>query len=198
MKKEWFEWIHSWCEATTQDDLSRVLLVGDSITHGYQDKVRQALKGVCYVDYIATSYAIDSKMYTMLVENFAKDSRYDVIHFNHGLHGIHLSKRGYASRMKKLLCRLEKQSNVLLTTTMVVYTADNKRLHSKWNKRVQERNEVVWDLAKEKGYAVDDLYAVSLTIDKADRSTDGTHYESAGYETLAQSVANSIKKVLGK
>ncbi len=198
MKKEWFEWIHSWCEATTQDDLPRVLLVGDSITHGYQGAVRNALKGVCYVDYVATSYAIDSKMYNLLVENFVKDSRYDVIHFNHGLHGIHLSKRGYQSRMKKLLCRLEKQSKILLTTTTVVYTADNKRLHPNWNKRVQERNDVVWALATEKGYAVDDLYSVSLAIDKADRSNDGTHYESVGYERLAVSVADSIKKVLGK
>ena len=198
MKKEWFEWVHSWCEATTQNDLPRVLLVGDSITHGYQDMVRKALKGVCYVDYIATSYAIDSKMYTMLVENFAKNSRYDVIHFNHGLHGIHISKRGYASRMKKLLCRLEKQSKILLTTTTVVYNAGNQRLHAKWNKRVQERNDVVWNLAKEKGYAVDDLFTVSVAIDKANRNDDGTHYESAGYQTLAQSVAESIKNILGE
>ena len=39
--KEQFEWIHSWCDETAQNDLPRVLLVGDSITHNYQEKVRQ-------------------------------------------------------------------------------------------------------------------------------------------------------------
>ena len=42
--KERFEWINSWCDETLNADLPRVLLVGDSITLGYQDKVRQNLK----------------------------------------------------------------------------------------------------------------------------------------------------------
>ena len=91
--KEQFEWIHSWCDEAAQNDLPRVLLVGDSITHSYQEKVRELLRGVCYVDYISTSYAIDTKMYNQLVYNFMTDSKYALIHFNHGLHGIHLSKK---------------------------------------------------------------------------------------------------------
>ena len=106
--KEQFEWIHSWCDETALNDLPRVLLVGDSITDGYQAKVRELLKGVCYVDYIATSYAVDSKMYNLLVGAFVADSKYDLIHFNHGLHGIHISKKSYKSRMKKLLSKIEK------------------------------------------------------------------------------------------
>ena len=54
--KERFEWIHSWCDETAKEDLPRVLLVGDSITYNYQEKVRELLKDVCYVDYISTSY----------------------------------------------------------------------------------------------------------------------------------------------
>ena len=90
--KEQCEWIHSWCDETAQNDLPRVLLVGDSITNNYQEKVRGLLKGICYVDYISTSYAIDTKIYNQLVYAFMTDSKYDLIHFNHGLHGIHLSK----------------------------------------------------------------------------------------------------------
>lgn len=79
--KEQFEWIHSWCDETKNADLPRVLLVGDSITHNYQEKVRELLRGVCYVDYISTSYAIDSRIYNHLVYEFMTDSNYSLIRF---------------------------------------------------------------------------------------------------------------------
>ena len=42
--KETYEWIHSWCDEAGKRDLPRVLLVGDSITHSYQNEVRELLK----------------------------------------------------------------------------------------------------------------------------------------------------------
>ncbi len=196
--KEQFEWIHSWCDETLNGDLPRVLLVGDSITHNYQERVRALLKGVCYVDYVSTSYAIDTKMYNGLVRSFMTDSRYDLIHFNHGLHGIHLSKRSYKSLVKKLLGKAPTEAAVALATSTVVYREGNKRLHAEWMKRVRERNAAVWELSSEHGYAVDDLYAVSVAIPKQDRYEDGTHYLESGYETLAQAVAAFILKQLKK
>ena len=95
--KEQFEWIHSWCDEAANDDLPRVLLVGDSIVDGYQAKVRELLHGVCYVDFIATSYGIDTKMYATLLLAFMTDSEYALIHFNNGLHGVHITKRTYQS-----------------------------------------------------------------------------------------------------
>ena len=115
--KERFEWVNSWCDETTSSDLPRVLLVGDSITCGYQEKVRSKLKGVCYVDYISTSYAIDTKIYNDRVSSFFADSDYALIHFNHGLHGAHIYKRTYKSRLKKLLQRAKNGKIVLATTT---------------------------------------------------------------------------------
>ena len=87
MKKGRYEWIQSWCDEADRTDKPRVLLIGDSITYGYQAIVRELLKDVCYVDYIATSYAADNKLYTLLVEGMAKNSDYDVIHFNRRLQG---------------------------------------------------------------------------------------------------------------
>ncbi len=196
--KERFEWIHSWCDETAKDDLPRVLLVGDSITHNYQEKVRALLKDVCYVDYIATSYAIDTKIYNQLVYAFMTDSKYTLIHFNHGLHGIHLSKKSYKSRMKKLLSKVDKEVKVVLATSTLVYKEGNKRLDGAWMKRVRERNAAVQELAEEKGYTVDDLYTVSTSILKEYRYEDGTHYLQEGYAMLAQTVAECIRKEVGK
>ena len=194
--KEQFEWIHSWCDETLRNDLPRVLLVGDSITHNYQEKVRELLRGVCYVDYISTSYAIDTKMYNQLVYTFMSDSEYALIHFNHGLHGIHLSKKSYKSRMNKLLAKVEKDVKLILATSTVVYKEGNKRLDGAWMKRVRERNEAVQELALENGYSVDDLYTVSTSIPKEYRYVDGTHYLPDGYAMLAETVAECIRKDL--
>lgn len=196
--KERFEWIHSWCDETTQIDLPRVLLVGDSITNGYQEKVRELLKGVCYVDYISTSYAIDTKIYNNLVYSFMTDSKYDFIHFNHGLHGIHISKKSYKSRMKKLLTKIDKDVKLIIATSTVVYKEGNKRLDGVWMKRVRERNEAVQELAMENSYLVDDLYTISTSIPKEYRYADGTHYLAEGYAMLAETVAECIRNALVK
>ncbi|MBQ8428918.1 MAG: SGNH/GDSL hydrolase family protein [Clostridia bacterium] len=196
--KERFEWIHSWCDETANADLPRVLLVGDSITHNYQEKVRGLLRGVCYVDYISTSYAIDAPIYNRLIYDFMTDSRYDLIHFNNGLHGIHLSKRSYKSRLKKLLAKVDKEVKLVLATSTVVYKEGNKRLDGAWMKRVRERNAAMQELAAEKGYPVDDLYPVSVSIPKAYRYVDGTHYLKEGYDRLAETVAEKIKAELTK
>jgi lysophospholipase L1-like esterase len=61
---------------------------------------------------------------------------------------------------------------------------------------VEERNSVVDDLAKKYGFIIDDLYSVSVQIPTSLRANDGTHFQADGYAVLAQSVVESIEKVL--
>ena len=129
--KEKFEWIHSWCDHTEKNDLPRIVLVGDSITHNYQEFVRQALHGKAYVDYIATSYSIDEAFYNVLIENFVNDSPYAILHFNFGLHGIHLDKSEYRERTESLLRKIAKNKKVILATSTIVYQENNVFLNEK-------------------------------------------------------------------
>lgn len=196
MQKERYEWVQSWCDEADKDDLPRVLLVGDSITRGYESAVRKMLAGKCYVDYIATSYAADNKLYSVLVENFVANSRYDVIHFNHGLHGFHMSPRTYRSKLKKLLERIGKEAKIILAESTAVYHEGNKRLKRDCMKRVNERNEIVAELVTELDCGWDKLYEVSVEMPKEYRYQDGVHYLETGYEVLAKTVVKSIEEVL--
>lgn len=196
MQKERFEWIQSWCDEADKTDKPRVLLVGDSVTEGYQAIVRELLQGVCYVDYIATSYAADNKYYTTLIEGFAKNSDYAVVHFSHGLHGEQMCPRTYKSKIKSLILRLSERSKVILAEITVKYREGNKRADPFWRKRVNERNEVVAELITELGCEWNQLYDVSVKIPLSARADDGVHYLPAGYEILADSVAKSILKVI--
>ena len=189
--KETYEWIHSWCDEAGKHDLPRVLLVGDSITHSYQNEVRELLRGKVYVDYVATSYAIDTKMFERLIDAFYKDDKYDLVHFNNGLHGEFINTRTYAAKLKKIVGKMT-NSKVVLVTSTVVNEGENKIRHPRWHKIVKARNAAVNAIAKEKGYAVDDLYTVSLGIKKEDRLADGTHYDKGGVKILAEAVAKNI------
>ena len=196
MKKERFEWIHSWCDETAKTDVPRVLLIGDSICHGYQQLVREKLAGIASVDFIATSYAVDSKIYNTIIENFAKDSKYDLIHINHGLHGYHMSITTYKSKMDKLVQKLLKSASVILCETTFVNKEGNKRPHTDWMKKVYARNNAISEIAEKYNLKVDNLFELSQSIAVEHRMADGTHYEFTGYDILTEQVASVIKENL--
>ena len=175
MQKERFEWIHSWCDYTERNDLPRLLLIGDSITHGYQTMVRELLAGKYLVDYIATSYSVDTVFYNQLISAFAADSQYDVIHFNHGLHGGHMTTEVYASGMDALTASLTKRSKVILVTSTKTYEPGTDKPTAFYAK-VQERNAALWPLAEKYGCTINDLAAVSEALPLNAYSQDGTHF----------------------
>ena len=194
MQKEMFEWVHSWCDEAINEKLPRVLLVGDSITYGYEKIVRERLRGVCYVDFIVMSYSIDRKIYDSIVRAMISDSKYQIVHFNHGLHGHYLSKHAYKCRIVKLLDWIKEQSKVIITTSTHCNVEGNEQPHPLLEKKVFERNEVVLEYADKNGCIVDDLFPISIGMPIEKRNSDGTHYTKEGYEVLAESVVKSIKK----
>lgn len=195
MKKEKYEWISSWCDETERTDVPRVLLIGDSITNGYQTRVRDALRGTCQVDMIATSYAVDAPFYTTLIENFAGDSHYDVIHFNHGLHGKHMPTDVYEAGMAALTEKLTKLGKVILVTSTKTYNPGTD-VPTDSHPLIVERNEALVRLAEKYGCPIDDLYAVSATLPMEAYSGDGTHFADAGYDALSKAVIASIQAAL--
>lgn len=193
--KEDIEWIRGWCEDTVKEDLPRVLLIGDSINEGYQGKVREILKGVCYVDYISTSYSIEMEIYERFILGFEKDSKYDIVHFNNGLHGEDIAVEVYKAKMHELLKKL-KCRNIILATSTRIYNKGNETIDEKWEKRLEKINFAVKELAEKEGYILDDLYEVSKLIPKEQRNDDGTHYTDEGYSIFAKHVNRIIKDAL--
>jgi len=196
MEKERFEWVRSWCDQADQCNLPRILLIGDSITEGYQAQVRQMLSGVCYVDYLATSYSIDSKVYNVLVRTMVADSNYAIIHLNHGLHGKHISKRVYKNKLSKLLKILTEKSTVILATSTQVRTKNNEGIDLSWERVVKERNEATIACSKEYNLAVNDLYGISAKMNLSKRAPDGVHYFENGFADFANCVLKRIRKQL--
>ena len=192
MDRENFEWIHSWCDNVLDNSLPRVLLIGDSITHGYQELVREKLRGKCYVDYLSSSYAVDNPFLHTLTEGFVKTNPYALIHCNNGLHGRYMAAEVYAAGMTELVTMLLKYGKTILATSTYVYDKELTGPHPLFDIVVPERNRIVQKIAKEYNCPVDDLYTVSSQLEKTFYSADGTHLKSEGYTILANAVASSI------
>ena len=196
MKQEQFEWIHSWSDDTNNRDLPRVLLIGDSITCGYQQIVREAIRGKCYVDYIATSYTLNSGFFFKLINNYINNNKYDIIHLNQGLHGFSMSKKTYKEKLKRLINQIPSSCKVILAESTVVKKAGNKTIDNKWDKKLDERNTSVNELAKEMNLSINHLYEVSKNIPNDLRTDDGIHYLPDGYQILAQEVIHLVLRAM--
>ncbi|MBE7086767.1 MAG: hypothetical protein E7369_00520 [Clostridiales bacterium] len=197
-EKEDIEWLRLWCEDANGRDLKRVALVGDSITEGYFNMVKEMLKGRAYVDYLATSYTVNSKTFKRSVSAFLSDSNYDIIHFNNGLHGYFLSGTDYFDGIKDLLINYADKSKIILATVTDVYVNGLERKNPDWDIKVKERNEMVDKLCVTYGWQKDDLFGVLKDIPISNRNLDGVHFLEDGYKLLAASVVGSIKKCLGE
>lgn len=195
-KKEDIEWLRIWCEETNGEKLPRVALVGDSITEGYFRFVQKALKGVAYVDYLATSYSIDSEIYAAVVKQFIADSTYSIVHYNYGLHAYLVDDETYERRCKDLLCYCKERAKTVVGTSTTVLQADRATENPDWKEKVKNRNERLLNIATQLGLSVDDLYTVSTKLLEDNRANDGVHFSEQGYIALAESVVQSIKGVL--
>ena len=83
--------------------LPRVLLVGDSICNGYQAGVARALEGKMNVSYWISSYCVTSPGYLKRLELCLDEAKYDVIHFNNGLHSLGTPTDAWAKGLEAAL-----------------------------------------------------------------------------------------------
>src|SRR5208282_584152 len=96
------EWNDIWVYDATQNDLPRVLLVGDSIVRGYFDATRKDLTGKAYCARYATSMFLGNPDYLDELKLILKRYRFSVIHINNGLHGWTYTEEQYRQSLPKL------------------------------------------------------------------------------------------------
>lgn len=187
--------------------LPRVLLIGDSISVGYTTRVQEALKGKANVWRVP----INGGSTLVGLENMEKwlswRDKWDVIHFNFGLHDISREREGrpdvsgtvkvpveqYAANLEKLVTELEKTGAKLIwaTTTPVPEDAAGRL----------KGDEVTYNAAAAKvmqahGVQINDLHGYILPrLDVAQKAPD-VHFLDAGSQLLADQVAQQVLKAL--
>ncbi len=185
-----------------QPGLPRVLLIGDSISIGYTQPVRDILKGKANVHRIPTNGG-PTKNGTANIEKWLGTGKWDVIHFNWGIHDLKFMPDGkrqvepddYEKNLRTLVARMKTTGAKLIwaTTTPI---PDGELVPSRRFGKVPEYNGIAKKVMTENGVAIDDLNAaITPRIAELQNAKD-VHYKAEGYAFLAKQVAASIQSAL--
>ena len=173
-------------------ELPRVLLVGDSICKGYQEGVRERLKGVANVSYWTSSYCVTSPGYLKLLAFYLDEAQYDVIHFNNGLHSLGTPvadwEKGLEAALRLIRLKQPKAKIVWAASTPLkdpAKTAKAKELNAA-AQRVLAR--LGW------GVATDDLFTPMNALDREANWCDVFHFRDEARARQADLVAAACRR----
>lgn len=180
-----------------EDDpaLPRVLLIGDSVSRGYTQAVRKFLAGKANV-HRAPANCGPTKAGIEKLDVWLGGGKWDLIHFNFGIHDRATPLEDYRARLGEITDRLAATGAKLVwaSTTPIPDVAKSKQTAAS----IVERNTAAAALMKERGVAIDDLFA-AMTPHLAEFQPAGdVHFTAPGYEFLGETVAKSIEANLPK
>jgi acetyl esterase/lipase/lysophospholipase L1-like esterase len=201
--------------APIEDDpsLPRVLLIGDSISIGYTLPVRKLLAGKANVHRVPTN-ARHTGIGLQMINEWLGDGKWDVIHFNWGLHDLcyrstnpatpnrkdkangklDLTFEEYQQNLSKLVDILKAtDAKLIWASTTPVPDGESGRFKGdeiKYNKAARK-------IMKEKNVMINNLYARAMRkLSEIQLPNGNVHFTPEGSEYLAQKVAASIRKAL--
>ena len=191
------EWSTAYAYGLTDKtrNLPRVLLVGDSICSAYQSAVRERLKGKMNVSYWISSYCVSSPAYLPLLSIYLDETKYDVIHFNNGLHSLGTPPAAYEKGLTaalELIRAKQPKAKIVWCTSTPLKNADK-------TERCRKLNAVAAKVtARLGGIATDDLFALLDPFDREENWRDECHHKRHLYDKEAEQVAAAVLSALAK
>jgi lysophospholipase L1-like esterase len=199
----------TWMAKFEPTPLPQVLIIGDSISIGYFKPLQERLKYVAVVSHNEGNAQHTANGLNRLNE-WLGDTRWDVIHFNHGLHDLkYIDARSrntsvetgkqqipvekYERNLEDMVERLKKTGAKLIfaTTTPV---PGGTGFRAKGDAVIYNR--AAEKVMKQHGVPINDLYSFALPRLKEIQRDSNVHFNPKGSEQLAEQVAKSILKAL--
>lgn len=177
--------------------LPNVLLLGDSISRNYYPDVEANLKGIANIYLMACSTSIgDPRLESQIAEFAAAEHvRFQVVHFNNGMHGWSYTEEQYRAEFPRYLRAVRKligRKGALIwaNTTPVRSDADSGAT----NPRIEERNQIALSFVKPAGIPLDDQF--KLMQQHQDLHEDSVHYNQAGAKLQGDQASAMIRDAL--
>ncbi len=195
---------------TDTPGLPRVLLIGDSISMGYTLPVRATLAGRANVHRPPENCG-DTARGVQSLEKWLGSGKWDVIHFNFGLHDLkYVNEKGalagpdqggkqvasladYEKNLRAIVARLKRTGAKLVwaATTPVPAGSTGRIEHDELR-----YNEVAARVMRELGVAINDLHAFVPPQQAKLQRPQNVHFTDAGSAALAAQVVATIQPLL--
>jgi hypothetical protein len=198
--REFIEWCDIWVSHANDTNLPRVLLIGDSIARDYYPEVEKRLEGKAFVARLATSRFVSDPVLLKEIESVLEGTKFDVIHFNNGMHGWQHSEAEYRKAFPKLIKTIRahapKARLIWATTTPLRdgkgVTGDTKAEYS--DERVAARNAIAAEIVTAQHIPTDDLNAAMRG--HPEYHSDNVHFNGQGIQIEAAQVSSEVAKLL--
>ena len=196
--RENIEWCDLWMPHYTENKLPRVLLIGDSITRAYSGPVDKLLAGKAYVTRLADSHFLNDPMLLAEIAMVEDNQKFDVIHFNNGMHGWAYSEDDYRKYFPAYLDTIRKHApnaKLIWATTTPLKDGVPSSGGGATSERVAARNAIALEFVKPLNIPVDDLYTLVAGHPEY-HDKDIIHFNGKGVNLQAEQVAAEIEKLL--
>lgn len=197
---ESIEWCDIWISHANETNLPRVLLIGDSITRAYYPDVEKNLDGKAYVGRLSSSAFISDPALLKQIEMVLSQYKFDVIHFNNGMHGWQHSEAEYAQAFPKYLEIIQKYApgaKLIWADTTPLKVSPNLPPDDQTqatDERIAARNAIALKIVQTEGIPVDDLNTPMRG--HPEYHSDNVHFQEQGIAIQAAQVAAQIEKQL--
>lgn len=190
--------------------LPRVMIIGDSISVGYTDAVRDQLAGKANVYRVEGNAGPSSSGVKKVDEWIARaNGKWDVVHFNFGLHDIKLSTGGkdnqpyptadghqvpadeYEKNLRQIVAKLKTTGAALIWCSTTPVPAGKLEPLRRPGDEVTY-NEIARKVMSENGVAINDLHAFVRTETPGMQLPSNVHFTKDGSLQLARQVAAAI------
>ena len=194
VKLENNDWSKIWIENANQTEKPRILFVGDSITDGYYNLVKESLSDEYYLAYYVTSKFINNPDFQTELSTILKRYDFEIIQVNNGLHGWDYSINEYQNGLKSLAGLLNEyapESLFIWCMTTPVRNEENLDYLGTLNQEVTLRNQAALEIFGKNDVLINDLYQGMLGHPEYYRE-DGFHFNNDGKEAQATLIVNFI------
>ena len=181
---------NAWDFVKDDPKLPRALLIGDSVSRGYTLPTRKALAGKVNLHRAPENCGPTANGLKKLDLWLAR-GKWDVIHFNFGIHDRRTPPADYEQRLETIVERLQKTGAKLIWATTTPVPPDTKDGPSA-TAAIVERNAIAARVMKKHGVAIDDLFAFITPHVAQVQNPHDVHFKGQGYDLLGQQVAASI------
>lgn len=185
---------NAWDFVADDAKLPRVLLIGDSVSRGYTQAVRKELAGKVNVHRAPANCGPTASGLKNL-DVWLGSGKWDLIHFNFGIHDRATAPELYEKNLDELLTRMEATGAKIVWASTTPIPPDTKDGEAA-TAAIVEKNKIAARAMQKHKVVIDDLYGWMLPDLAKYQNPKDVHFTGPGYDRLAQRVARVIETAL--